>query len=248
MLINIGPAQKDNLRLVNYRKIKKYKVAFLLIFLLLPPLVFLCFLWNPMKWDVLKSNAKLEKNIINAVAKVELADGTGSAFLVSNNYAITACHVVTDLSINDTLNLNFEKAKKNKIKAKVVYKGDLEQMDDYAVLQLLEAVDIEPIEIGSVQDIKIKTQVNVIGFPGGMFSSTFGTITNDEVKDYPKLIQLDAGAWPGSSGGPIVIDGKNQVIGILISGLEGEYKGIVWGVKINGLLNDPKFQSTGIKF
>lgn len=248
MLVNIGPKQREKLRVNNNRSIKKKQVVFLLSFIFLPIIVFSLFLLKPLKWDVFNSGPKLEENILHAVAMVELYDGVGSGFLVSDRYVITACHVVEHQQLNDTILISFEKANKMDLKAVVVFKGNLKEMADYAVLELVKSVDIAPLQIGSAIDAPIKTPVNVIGYPGGLFSSTFGTITNDEVTDYPDLLQLDAGAWPGNSGGPIIIDGTNQAIGILIMGFEGEYKGIVWGIKIDALFNDRDFQQTNIIF
>lgn len=248
MLVNIGPKQREKNRIKNSRSVKKKQVIFLLSFLLLPIIVFSLFFWKPIKWDIFNSGPKLEENILHAVAMIEFDDGLGSGFLVSDKYVITASHVVEYTQLYDTILVSFEKANKMDLKAVVVFKGDLDKMSDYAVLELVESVDIVPLEIGSSKDVTIKTPVNVIGYPGGLFSSTFGAISNDELTDYPDLLQLDAGAWPGNSGGPIIIDGTNQVIGILIMGLEGEYKGIVWGIKIDALLNDIDFQQTDINF
>jgi len=248
MLANIGPKQKEKLRNEITYSIKRKQTLFLILFFLLPVIVYALFLWKPIKLDMFNGGPKLKDNVINAVALVNCNYGTGSAFLVSERYAITACHVVEGIPLEGVVTLNFEKANKMNVKAKVVFKGNMDNMSDYAVLELEKPIDIVPIQLGSATDAPIKTKVNVIGYPGGMFSSTFGTVSNDEVTDYPNLIQLDAGAWPGNSGGPIIIDGSNVVIGVLIMGLEGEFKGIVWGIKIDALLQDSEFQKTGIKF
>jgi S1-C subfamily serine protease len=247
MLANIGPKQKEKLRNETTHSVRKKQTVFLILFFILPIVVYALFLWKPIKLDIFNSGPKLKDNVLHAVARINLSDGTGSGFLVSDKYVITACHVVDGIPLNGAVTLNFEKAKKKDVKARVVFKGNSNDRD-YAVLELDKPIDIEPIHLGTASDAPIKTEINVIGYPGGMFSSTIGAISNDEVTDCPYLVQLDAGAWPGSSGGPILINGTNIVIGILVAGYENEFKGIVLGIKIDALLNDPEFQKSGIKF
>ncbi|MDA9968265.1 DnaB-like helicase C-terminal domain-containing protein [Salibacteraceae bacterium] len=71
---------------------------------------------------------------------------------------------------------------------------------------------------------------------------------------YPCLIVVagrpgmgkSAGAWPGNSGGPVIDKQSSKVIGILMSGFEGEGKGITFAVKIDQLINDEQLQEQKI--
>jgi len=149
--------------------------------------------------------------------------------------------------VGNTVKIDFERAKgMSPMAAKVAFSPkNNPNINDYAVLELLQRVtDITPLKIGKSSDCQIGDRILVIGYPGGgPFSATYGSISNESVS--PNRMQIDAGAWPGNSGGPIILDGTKEVVGVLTN--YGQYD-IVQGVKIDALLNDAEFKASGIKF
>lgn len=236
MILHPGPIKKNLFKELITDKLNKYRGLFLWFFIGLPFLVYFPFQWN---W--LKSGPVISEDIIAAVARVNSNNGTGSAFLVSPSKLITARHVIEGVQQGGIVTLDFVKSKDklSGIEAKVIFiPKDAEK--DYAVLELLKPLPTMPnLTLGTANDASINDQIKVIGFPGGLFSSSNGTITDNEALENPDFLQLWSGAWPGNSGGPVILENTNEVIGILIAGLEERYKGMTFAIKIDALKNDP---------
>lgn len=243
MILHAGPIKKNQFKVLVTTKLNKIKAIFIFAFLVLPLIVYL-----PYYLKAINTSHVIEEDILATVARVNASDISGTAFLVSPNLLITARHVVEGVGEGGNVILDFVKSK-NKLKdidAKVLFIPDNPDKD-YAVLELLSPLNGMPfLPIGSADDAKINDKIQVVGFPGGIFSSAPGSITNDELEIAPNLLQLWAGAWPGNSGGPVILENSDEVIGILISGFEGKLKGMTYAIKIDALLNDPEFIAKGI--
>lgn len=180
-----------------------------------------------------------EKDYILPVAKVITPYGTGSAFLVGETRLLTANHVVDKMNIGDELQLVFEKAHPEiNTTAKILFKSEPNTTNfeiDFAVLELTNPGVIPNrfprLPLGNSDEVAISDEIIIVGYPAGLFSVTEGRISNNKVEKMD-LFQLDAGAWQGNSGGPIINKKTKEAIGILVAGMEGQFKGINMGCKI----------------
>lgn len=243
MILQPGPISKNRFKELIVSKLNKLKSLFFILLFGLPVLVYFSFKFN---W--FSSGPSLNQNVLESVARVNVEDGTGSAFLVSSTKLITARHIAEVVPDGGTVTLDFLKSKSNinGVLAKVLFIPS-NPNNDYAVLELLRPLNnVSTIPIGSSDNTAINDLITVIGYPSGLFSSTKGTISNNDLPENNILMQLNAGAWPGNSGGP-VLNESDEVIGILIGGLEAELKGITFAIKIDALLDDPEFKRSGIK-
>jgi S1-C subfamily serine protease len=188
------------------------------------------------------------------VALVNTGSSTGTAFLVGETRLLTARHVVERLQVNDVVQLTFEKAQPViNTKAKLLWKDTSTNpepqyfLSDVAVLELENPDDLPEnfprLVLGNSDGITTKDKVILIGYPGGLFSNTAGKISNDKVKGL-ELFQLDVNAWQGNSGGPLLLEDTEEVIGIVVAGLTAEYQGINFANKINNAMN--LFQNNGV--
>jgi S1-C subfamily serine protease len=244
MIIHEGPLKKTSFKEQITVQLNKYRSFFLILSLGLPIIFFL-----PFKFDLIPSNVS-SGSAIEATALVTIPSiGTGSAFLVSPTKLITARHVIESLNENDLVSIEFVKSNgKTKSEAKILFKPK-DENNDYAVLELVKPInDINPLTIGDAGGIQINDEVTIIGYPAGIFSCAKAQVTNNELSENPSLFQMNGGAWSGNSGGPVVNKQSNDVIGVLIAGLEGKFKGMVYAIKINALLQDPQFISRKIDF
>ena len=117
-----------------------------------------------------------------------------------------------------------------------------DERKDLAIIQIA-GFDLPTIELGNSNDVKAGEPVIAIGSPRGLQGTvTAGVISS--IRDDPagyKVIQTDAAANPGNSGGPLV-NGKGQVIGVVTSKLRAS-EGLNFAVPINyvrGLMTPPE--------
>jgi S1-C subfamily serine protease len=242
MIIHEGPLKKASFKEKITVQLNKYKGFFLILSLGLPILFFL-----PFKFDLIPSSVSSGGDI-EATALVTIPNiGIGSAFLVSPTKLITARHVIESLNDNDLVSIEFVKSNsKTKTEAKVLFKPN-DANNDYAVLELVKPInEINPLTIGDAGGIQINDEVTIIGYPNGLFSCAKAQITNNELSENPFLFQMNGGAWSGNSGGPVIDKKSNDVIGVLIAGFEGKFKGMVYAIKINALLDDIEFKQKKI--
>ncbi len=174
---------------------------------------------------------------VNAFMDVLPAQGTGSGIILSlDGYILTNAHVV-------------EKAKSLKVTlyneqsypAKLI---GVDSEDDLAVIQI--TVDKEsflnPIALGTSNDLKIGQKVIAIGNPFGYDRTmTVGVVSGlnrpvrtNEGKIIMDAIQTDASINPGNSGGPL-LNSKAEVIGInsSIYSTNGNSQGINFAIPID---------------
>ena len=241
MIIHTGQISRKKEKEKLHEIMRKKRILFMFTFILLPVFIYIPFATN---W--ISGNPKTKADLLSAVAYVE----NGTAFLVSPSHLITARHVISHLKEDDVVTLEFAKANQisSSLEAKLVFKPS-DENKDYAVLQLLKPLNnMYYLRLGSADNAMINDQVLVIGYPRREFSSSLGSITNNEFNSDSRYLQLWAGAWAGNSGGPVILKESNEVVGILIGGFEEEFKGITIAIKIDELLNDQEFRSKKIRF
>jgi S1-C subfamily serine protease len=101
---------------------------------------------------------------------------------------------------------------------------------DLALLQAKQPPEeLEPATLRSVSGLKTGDEVFAVGFPFGIGPSLSAGVVSGLNRSYASpmdgkiqtgLIQFDAAANPGNSGGPAV-DQQGHVIGVLVSGILG---------------------------
>ena len=102
--------------------------------------------------------------------------------------------------------------------------------------------DLPAIELGNSNDLKAGEAVMAIGSPEGLKGSVTAGVVS-AIRDDPfsggyKVIQTDAAANPGNSGGPLLND-KGQAVGVITSKLKAT-EGLNFAVPINyvrGMMN-----------
>jgi S1-C subfamily serine protease len=156
--------------------------------------------------------APLAKRVLRSVFTVETDAGLGSGFVgwqdADGLYVITADHVVKDASTSVTLS-----------RAGHSWRGDVNAEDaanDLAVIRLdgRPAGAVPLWQSPSPHPPIVGDQVLLVGSPFGLS----GTVTTGVVSRVTsKVVQTDAAANPGNSGGPAV-DKQGRVVGVLVSG------------------------------
>jgi S1-C subfamily serine protease len=161
--------------------------------------------------------APLAKRVLRSVFTVFSDRELGSGFVAwqddSASYVVTARHVVKDnLGGFVTLQRSGGGSWQGEIQAE-------DAKNDLAVIRL----DGHPAGAAPLWQQPLRTPpapgdaVLLVGSPYGLS----GTVTTGIVSRVtPKLIQTDAAANPGNSGGP-ALDGRGHVIGVLVSGILG---------------------------
>ncbi len=193
------------------------------------------------------------------IVYVETPSGIGSAIYIGNQYLLTAAHVVGDESIVQVefQDPNSSPIKKSPMKydANVVAVGNYKSQDDfeedYALLKLLY-VDgssyAKPCVLGDSKNVKVGDKIKVEGYPGGDHFLTEGTINNINGGDTKSVgvFVVDAGTWPGNSGGAL----KNQndeLIGLVtMKGVGAVNIGRTYVIKINDIRT--KLKAYGLPF
>lgn len=195
---------------------------------------------------IFTSKAKYNQELEQSVALVNTGSGTGTAFLISPTKLLTAKHVVKDKKTGDLVDLIFEKSNPQfAATAKIIWiepSNDPEPdyyLKDVAILELESPStlpeDYPYLTLGQSSGVNTRSKVMVIGYPGGLFSTTSGTISNDNLKG-AELFQLDVESWPGNSGGPLILEETEEVIGMLVAGLTEDFQGINFANKIDNIL------------
>jgi 2-alkenal reductase len=177
------------------------------------------------------------------------AAGQGSGFVVSDDgEIITNAHVVTDAQasgggeINEAREVYVQFSDHNQVPADVV------GFDPFADVALLEVdpdgLDLNPLELGSTEDIEVGQPVAAIGSPFGEENSlsvgvisatgrSVESLTDFQIDD---AIQTDAAINPGNSGGPL-LDAEGQVLGInqQIRTASGADEGVGFAVPVSAV-------------
>jgi S1-C subfamily serine protease len=152
--------------------------------------------------------------------------GQGSGFVINaDGEVITNAHVVTDGEasggdrIRPAREVFVQFADRNQVPAEVI---GFDPFADVALLQVeTDGLDLEPIELGSAENVEVGDAVAAIGSPFGQEQSlSVGVVsaTDRSVQSLTRFtidgaIQTDASINPGNSGGPL-LDAEGRVIGI----------------------------------
>lgn len=155
-------------------------------------------------------------------------DGTvlGSGFLFSSDGKIaTNLHVIREMKAGGVQLQSGEIFDTFSILA-------FDERKDLAILQIA-GFDLPPIELGNSNEVRVGEAVIAIGSPQGLQGTvTAGIVSSirDNAAGF-KVIQTDAAANPGNSGGPLV-NGRGQVIGVVTWKLRSS-EGLNFAVPIN---------------
>jgi S1-C subfamily serine protease len=156
--------------------------------------------------------APLAKRVLRSVFTVETDAGLGTGFVgwqdADGTYVVTADHVVKDASTGVSLTRSGHS-----------WQGDISAEDpanDLAVIRMSAHPEgAAPLwQQPRSGAPSVGDQLLLIGSPFGLS----GTVTTGVVSRVtPRLVQTDAAANPGNSGGPAV-DKEGRVVGVLVSG------------------------------
>jgi S1-C subfamily serine protease len=173
--------------------------------------------------------------------------GQGSGFVISDEGEIvTNAHVVTDgqaggaEAINAAREVYVQFPDRNQVEAEIV---GFDPFGDVALLKVdPEGLDIDPIELGSLEHVEVGDPVAAIGSPFGERQSLSVGVVSATDRSIPSLtefqidgaIQTDASINPGNSGGPL-LDAEGRVIGInqQIDTTSGGNQGVGFAVPID---------------
>jgi S1-C subfamily serine protease len=173
--------------------------------------------------------------------------GQGSGFVISEDGEIvTNAHVVTDGQAEGTGDINparevyVQFVDRNQVEAEIV---GFDPFADVALLKVdPEGLDIDPIELGSLEEVEAGDPVAAIGSPFGERQSLSVGVVSATERAIPSLtefriggaIQTDASINPGNSGGPL-LDAEGRVIGInqQIDTTSGGNQGVGFAVPID---------------
>ena len=160
----------------------------------------------------------------------ELAEGSG-VVLQDSGVILTNWHVVQGA---DSIRLIFADGTESlaTVRSKAPEK-------DIAVLQALRVPDdLQPATMGSPSELALGDQVVVVGFPFGIGPSVSAGVVSGKDRSYrarqanqqlERLIQFDAAANPGNSGGPLV-NASGEVVGIVTAILNPSSSGTFLGI------------------
>ncbi|HKI92803.1 MAG TPA: trypsin-like peptidase domain-containing protein [Gaiellaceae bacterium] len=159
--------------------------------------------------------APLAARILRSVFTIETPNGLGSGWAAWNaggaTYVITAYHVVADALAGGGRDVTVRQ-KSNQWRGRI---GAVDDANDLAVVRV--AGEIAP-PLWQAPDSSLSPlpgdQLVLVGSPYGLE----GTVTTGVISRVTwNVVQTDAAANPGNSGGPAV-DAKGEVVGILVSG------------------------------
>ena len=161
-----------------------------------------------------------------SIVLVETTSGRGSAFFVRHDTLITNVHVVQHDSY-----VTLRRMDGSSVSARVQTRAP---NFDIAVLKVAQASPSQPfLQMGSTSTLKPGQEVIVIGSALGTLQNSVsrGIVSGLRNSGGVTLVQSDAAANPGNSGGPM-LDRNGRVIGVLTAGYS-EKEGLNFGVSID---------------
>lgn len=179
-----------------------------------------------------------------AVALISVGEGSGTAFLISEDYMLTARHVVEDAGVGSEVSVDFQQAQYPfETTAEVVSfipssKDIVKNLSsDVALLRLNTPVkNISPLELGNSDEFE-KGNIIVLGYGLGDWSEPDGKITSNETQGIKDCYKVDVNANIGHSGSPVLIrdekDNPTKVIGIFVADFNTVFTKMT-GREING--------------
>ena len=167
--------------------------------------------------DSIRSSGAIEKQQCGVISSVKTKK-IGSAFVIGKNLIVTASHVLDGMRRpvfrpGNIVSKNYE--------LEVIYRFP---DTDITVLRTKTDLPIDPLKLGSFNDINLDSPVILIGFD--IPKKRFNWITTtpiykgvgeiDKSKNQQDFIALVANALPGYSGGP-AFNKNGEVIGLIKS-------------------------------
>ena len=151
---------------------------------------------------------------------------TGTAFAITPGGCLVTCeHVVAEAVL---ITVVFHHESRHRV-CKVMA---MDEGLDVALIQPLDADGTEHwLEVAAPDSpADLGTEVGLLGFPLGSLGEEInysqGIINSTRKAQGVRMLQVDAGAAPGSSGGPLFRRSDGAVIGVLGGGLRGESLGM----------------------
>lgn len=172
-------------------------------------------------------------DVIGGVCQIIGDISAGSGFIYSEDgYIVTCWHVVNNQSYLDVI------LHDGTCKRATVVGSD--QDSDVAVIKISGVSNLQPLPLADSSVLVPGEPVIVVGNPRLTFETVvYGIISRTKGLEYvtnvgwvANLIQFDAAANPGNSGGP-VFNGEGQVIGISESGYTSYYQCTNFAVSSN---------------
>lgn len=155
--------------------------------------------------------------------------GVGSGFVLNRDgYILTNNHVVEDA---DQIKVKLTNGKE--------YDGKIIGRDpktDLALIKIKASSDLQPLNLGNSDDLKVGSWVIAVGSPFGLEQTVTAGIVSAKGRvigsgPYDNFIQTDASINPGNSGGPL-INMKGEVVGINTA-IIASGRGIGFAIPIN---------------
>lgn len=163
---------------------------------------------------------------LDGVAQVEAPAGTGSGFLVGSDLLLTAAHVVG--AVGNPIRVVFEDG--SSVGGEVVASGYPEyegfQIDattvregatphDWAVVRLDQSQGLsKALYLGDSSLLTEGDPVLAVGYPGGGQRNVSAGVVAGKGEG---VLRTDAPIDPGHSGGPLISEAQEAVVGILVS-------------------------------
>ncbi|MEW6208741.1 MAG: S1C family serine protease [Acidobacteriota bacterium] len=175
--------------------------------------------------------AEVTKRALPAVVVVEgrYANGStggGAGFLISSDGKIaTSLHVIRNMTAGVVRTHGGDAYDSFTVLA-------FDERRDFAIIKI-SGFGLPFLELGNSDEVSAGESVILIGNPKGL-EGTVTTGVISALRSLPqgyKLIQTDAAANPGNSGGPL-LNSKGHVVGVLRSGLK-DSEGLNFAVPIN---------------
>src|SRR4030042_2100706 len=144
--------------------------------------------------------------------------GVGSGFVMNRDgYILTNNHVVEDA---DQIKVKLTTGKE--------YDGKIIGRDpktDLALIKINASSDLQPLNLGNSDDLKVGSWVVAVGSPFGLEQTVTAGIVSAKGRvigsgPYDDFIQTDASITPGNSGGPL-FNLKGDVVGINTAIVQG---------------------------
>ena len=161
-----------------------------------------------------------------AIVLVEATSGRGSAFFVQHDTLVTNVHVVQQDGY-----VTLRRMDGSSVNARVHTRAPA---FDIAVLKVTQGSASQPyLAMGTSQSLKAGQEVVVIGSALGTLQNSVsrGVVSGLRTSGGVTLVQSDAAANPGNSGGPM-LDRNGRVVGILTAGYKGQ-QGLNFAVSID---------------
>ena len=172
-----------------------------------------------------ESFASTIDEIQKAVVFIKTNQGTGTGFLISDKYILTAGHVACGTNrfeITFTKNRNQKKRGKLVTCALISSRTNFDFFErDFALIEIPPVRNIKPLKLGNSSDVTEMDDVFTAGHSFGdiNLSMTEGDISRLKFGDERfDLFSHTIASNPGNSGGPIINVETNEVIAILVGG------------------------------